>query len=133
MIKENIKYIVPLIIILCLDTLYLSIVKSWFQKMIKNVQHTDIRFSVIPAIITYIIIFLGLYYFILSKKNPSILDAFLLGIFSYGIYEFTNLTTIKDWDPVFSTVDTLWGGILFASTTFLYLKLFTNTASVSLL
>ena len=133
MIKENIKYVVPLIIILCLDTLYLSIVKSWFQKMIKNVQHTDIRFSIIPAIITYIIIFLGLTYFILSKKNPSILDAFLLGIVSYGIYEFTNLTTIKDWDPLFSAVDTLWGGILFASTTFLYLKLFTNTTSVSLL
>ena len=62
-----------------------------------------------------------MYYFIVNKRQ-SILDAFLLGISVYGVYETTNYAIFKDWNPLIGLVDTIWGGILFSITYFLYLK-----------
>jgi len=62
---------------------------------------------------------LGLYYFIWKPHKP-VKDAFLLGLFSYGIYEFTNWAIFKDWKPIVVVLDMLWGGTLFALTTFIF-------------
>jgi uncharacterized membrane protein len=57
-----------------------------------------------------------LYYFII-KDDKSRISAFILGLCTYGVYEFTNLSTLNDWDINMAAIDTLWGGILFALTT----------------
>ena len=45
------------------------------------------------------------------------MDAFLLGIVIYGVYESTNYAILKNWNIKAVALDTLWGGILFALTT----------------
>jgi hypothetical protein len=57
-----------------------------------------------------------LHYFII-KENKSIKDAFILGLCTYGIYEFTNMALIKKWRSPIIYVDFIWGGILYALTT----------------
>jgi uncharacterized membrane protein len=42
-----------------------------------------------------------------------------LGIVIYGVYEFTNLSLLKNWKVLTTILDTTWGGVLFASTTYL--------------
>jgi uncharacterized membrane protein len=67
-----------------------------------------------------------LYYFILTKSKDSknkVLDAFLLGICIYGVYETTNYATLKKWPIRMLVVDTLWGGVLFALTTIIYYRI----------
>jgi uncharacterized membrane protein len=70
----------------------------------------------------YILLVSGLYYFII-KNSASIKDAFLLGVLIYGVYETTNYAFFKDWSLLLVILDTLWGGILFSTTTFLYYKI----------
>ena len=93
-----------------------------FQKMIKNIQGTSLKMSLIPTFICYIFLIFSLYYFIVSKKQ-KVLDAFLLGLCIYGVYETTNLAIFKKWDPIIGIVDTIWGGILFSLTYFLFKKI----------
>ena len=70
--------------------------------------------QILPTIFCYIFLVFLLYYFIIYKKQ-TVLDAFLLGLAVYGVYETTNLAIFKNWNPVIGVVDTIWGGILFFS------------------
>jgi uncharacterized membrane protein len=90
--------------------------------LLKKVQKADVKINIMSAIACYLLMVSGLYYFILRKKAP-IKDAILLGLLIYGVYETTNYAFFKDWSPLLVLVDTLWGGILFGTTTFLYYKI----------
>ena len=114
--------IISAILFVAIDSIYLNLMKNYFNYQVIKVQGSSVRFNYIAAIITYIFLIYGLYYFILSK-NKSVTDAFILGVVIYGVYEFTNLTILKEWKLKSALIDTLWGGILFSLTTFLTHKI----------
>jgi uncharacterized membrane protein len=70
------------------------------------------------AALCYIFLIFGINYFII-KPHKSVSDAFLLGIIIYGVYETTNYALFKNWSMLTVIMDTLWGGILFAVTTYI--------------
>jgi uncharacterized membrane protein len=70
------------------------------------------------VVLCYLFIVFGLEYFIISQ-NKSPLDAFVLGVVTYGIYETVNLALFDKWKILPAAIDTLWGGILFASTVYI--------------
>ncbi len=70
------------------------------------------------AALCYILLIIGINYFII-KPRRSVSDAFLLGIVIYGVYETTNLALFKNWSILTVIIDTLWGGLLFAATTYI--------------
>ena len=104
--------------LLVLDSLYLTVNKKFLESQLHSIQGKSMQLKVPGMVACYVIIILGLYYFILRQKR-GILDAFLLGFFVYGVYETTNYATLNHWKADMVVMDTLWGGILFASTTFL--------------
>ena len=104
------------IIMLGLDAIYLSAIKDMFELQIAAVQRVALQFRPLGAIICYILLITGLYYFILQDRRP-ISDAFFLGIVIYGVYESTTYALLKQWKLKTLIIDTLWGGILFALTT----------------
>lgn len=114
-----IKYIIPTFIILLLDIIYLYTTEPITGKMIKSIQGSPVKIKIIPALICYSVIVFGLYYFIWKDHKP-VKDAFLLGIFAYGMYEFSNLAIFNNWTLFVAILDTLWGGTLFALTTFIF-------------
>ena len=77
--------------------------------------------KIFPTIACYFILISSLYYFVIYKKG-TLLDAFLLGFFIYGVYETTNLAIFKDWNIYVFIIDLTWGGFLFLITTYLYQK-----------
>jgi len=113
-----IKYIVSAIIFVLLDFIYLNIIKDFFRKQIIKVQGSPMKVNLIGAILCYIFLVIGINYFIIYQ-NKSILDAFLLGLLIYGVYETTNYALFSNWSFTTVIIDTLWGGILFALTTYL--------------
>jgi uncharacterized membrane protein len=121
----NIIYIA--IIMLVIDSIYLTLIKGFFNKQIKTIQGSDIKLNYLGAAICYPIMIFGLYYFIIkNKKNyknnyQMIRDAIILGWVIYGVYESTNLAVFKKWDLKTVFVDGIWGGILFGLTTYIYL------------
>jgi uncharacterized membrane protein len=103
--------------LLLLDGIFLYfIVGPLFQQQIKDVQHSSLKMNIVGAIASYSFLIGGLYYFII-QKHKSVVEAFLLGFFVYGVYETTTYALLKDWRFQTVCIDTLWGGILFALTT----------------
>ena len=105
-------------VFLFLDSFYLNTVKPHYDSMVKDIQGSPIRFRMSGAIFCYLFLIFGLHYFILSEKK-SIKDAFFLGLVIYAVYEFTNYAIFDDWKLWSVIIDTLWGGILYATTTFI--------------
>ena len=119
----NIKQvIISGIIMLLLDSVYLSIFSKFFNNIVNSIQNSKIKFKILGAVLCYIFLIFGLNYFIIDQKKP-LLDAFLLGIVIYGVYETTSYALLDKWPLSAVFLDTLWGGILFISTYFLTLKI----------
>jgi uncharacterized membrane protein len=109
-------------IMLVLDFTYLYLFKDFTLPLLKSIQKAEVTVNIMSALMCYILLVSGLYYFII-KNSASIKDAFLLGVLIYGVYETTNYAFFKDWSLLLVILDTLWGGILFSTTTFLYYKI----------
>ena len=114
----NVLFLVSAIVFVVLDFIYLNIASSYFNNQIKMVQGSPIQFNLLGAVLCYIILILGINYFIIQPRK-SVGDAFLLGTFVYGVYETTNYTLLKNWTLLTVFIDTLWGGVLFATTTYI--------------
>ena len=48
------------------------------------------------AVMAYILLVIGLYYFII-KERKNLIYAFLFGLFVYGVYDLTNYATLTNW------------------------------------
>jgi uncharacterized membrane protein len=107
------------IILIILDFIYISFIKTVFTNQIQKIQGSKVTINWVGIILCYVFIIASLHYFILWPKK-SVLDAFILGFLTYGIYETTNYALFKDWSFNIVVLDTLWGGILFALTTYIY-------------
>lgn len=112
----NYSLLVSAIVFVSLDAVYLNLMKDYFNKQVQDIQGTKIQFNLLAALICYIFLIYGLNYFIIRPRR-SVSDAFLLGLVIYGVYETTNWAIFTKWSPLSVIIDTLWGGILFASTT----------------
>jgi uncharacterized membrane protein len=102
---------------LLLDFMFLFWNRDTFEKQIIQVQRVSLQMKPIGAIICYLFLIFGLYFFILREKKTP-LEAFLFGIVVYGVYETTTYALLKNWKITTVITDTLWGGVLFYLTTF---------------
>ena len=114
--KQLIYIFVSSIVFIVIDSVYLNFIKDYFNNQVKLIQGSPIKINSYAIIICYIILIFGINYFIIIP-NRSILDAFLLGLIIYGVYETTNMALFSKWSWTTVLIDTLWGGILFALTT----------------
>ena len=109
-------------ILLLLDIGFLYSSGPMFKKQITKVQKTSFSMNYFGATFAYILLIIGLYWFII-KENRSLLDAFILGFVIYGVYEGTSKALLKNWDYKTMVIDTLWGGTLTVLTTFIVYRL----------
>lgn len=114
----DIKLFITAIVLILIDFIYLNSISNIFANQIQIIQISKLKINYIAAILCYIILIFGINYFII-QPNRSIQDAFLLGIVIYGVFETTNMALFDKWSWLTVIIDTLWGGILFAITTFI--------------
>ena len=113
---------VVLLSLLILDAIYISPQFKSFQDLYMKIQGSPLAVRPLGVILCYIFLVAELYYFILMKKRP-VLEAFILGVCTYGVYNTTNYALLTDFPIRLVLSDTLWGGVLFAATTWIYYKL----------
>jgi uncharacterized membrane protein len=120
------QFLITFVVFVTLDSIYLTSMKGYFDNQVKSIQGSVISMNLVPAVLCYISLVFGVYYFIIKERKP-LSDAFLLGLVIYTVYEFTNWALFKDWKPMTVAIDSLWGAILFTLTTaisyFIYGKL----------
>jgi uncharacterized membrane protein len=112
------RLLISAIVFVSLDFIYLSIFKNYFLNQMKKIQGMPVSVNYFSMVLCYIFLIFGINYFIIKPKR-SVQDAFLLGLIIYGVYETTNWALFKNWSVLTVIIDTLWGGILFASTTYI--------------
>ena len=110
--------IIGLLSFLFLDSIYLHFVKGHFGRQIKLIQGSSMNVNLLAAVIVYTLIGIQWYVFIYKKINKTnmvemVTKAFLLGLTTYGIFDFTNLAIFKDYTLKSALMDTIWGGILY--------------------
>jgi uncharacterized membrane protein len=110
--------LISAIVFISIDFIYLNVMKGYLNNQIKSVQGSAVNFNYLGAALCYIFLIIGINYFIIKPKK-SVSDAFLLGIVIYGVYETTNYASLKNWSLLTVIIDTLWGGLLFAATTYI--------------
>ena len=115
-------FLLSAIVLVVVDYIYLGAMKGYFFNQVKTIQGTPLKINLLGTIICYIFLICGLNYFII-KPRRSVQDAFLFGLIIYGVFETTNVALFSKWSWVTVVIDTLWGGILFALTTFIVTKL----------
>lgn len=110
--------LISAIILITIDFVYLNVIKNYFLNQIQMVQGSPPKINYLGVALCYIFLIAGINYFII-KPHKSVSEAFLLGIVIYGVYETTNYALFKNWSILTVIIDTLWGGLLFASTTYI--------------
>ena len=114
--------LLPGIIMLVLDVIFLGLNRDMFQLQVAEVQRVVLEVRYLGAVLCYPLLIFALYYFIIKDRRP-VIDAMLLGFVIYGVYETTTYALLKKWKLQTMMIDTLWGGILFGLTTMITYKL----------
>jgi uncharacterized membrane protein len=122
-IKDIMVYALLLVVV---DYSYLSIITKPFGKMIQTIQGKEMTLKLIPAIVVYISLVGAWYTFIYNDiashtTYENVIRAGLLGFFIYSVYDFTNMALIDNYSLKLALIDSLWGGVLFSLTTYLFM------------
>ena len=112
------QIILPFVILLSLDSIYLTTNYKYFQTQVVKVQHAEMIPKIGGIIACYLFLIFGLYHFII-KPHKTPFEALLFGLVIYGVYETTTYSLLKNWDLKTVFIDTAWGGILFYLTTYI--------------
>ena len=112
-------FLTLLFIIVAIDSVYLFLTKSIFGEVVAKIQRTAIQMRLEGAVIVYLLLALGIYYFIIAPGR-SAWDAGILGLVIYGTFDFTNYAMFKNYDLMPAIMDTVWGSFLFVFTTLVY-------------
>jgi uncharacterized membrane protein len=110
------------IILLVLDSIFIYINAGLFSSQIKEVQGSPLEINLVGGVLSYVFLIFGLNYFIL-REHRGVTDAFILGAVLYGVYETTTYALLKKWKIQTVFIDTIWGGVLYAMTTYLTINL----------
>ena len=114
--------ILPIILLTLFDAIYLTSTSKIFNNTVTMVQGTPIKMRILPTIICYIALLLGLYHFIIysnKTKMDKIIDGLILGFVIYTVYETTNYAIFDKWNITSVLIDILWGTILFGMVTYI--------------
>lgn len=108
------KFWLPVILAPVVDLIWINVI-MWknYKVMIKQIQGSVVNPNLYYALAAYVCVAILLY--VIIKNDLTLLEAFLIGACSWGVYDFTAGTFFKDWNLPLALLDVLWGGILLMS------------------
>lgn len=111
-------FIYALVTSLDLDAVWLTVNMDSHSKLFESVQKEPLTLRLVPALLVYILIPASITYFAI-ETSKNVKEAFtkggLLGLSMYGLYDLTNLATLKGWTYTMLVKDTTWGTFLCAT------------------
>lgn len=137
--KHNLYFamILSIFTLLVLDFIYLAIVSIFYKKSIKSIQGgEDMKLNIVSAIFGYVIMIIGLVFIVITqlsrygslrslsqinKLKYAIRFGGVVGFVIYGIFNTTNLAIFKRYSVPLAIIDIIWGTLLYAIATYVYL------------
>ena len=116
-------YLIAIIFVLLIfiDIFYLTTIGKLYNIMIKNIQGNAVKLYWPTALLCYLALSIGLYYFIIRTKEP-IINSFYLGLLIYSVFELVNYSVFSKWKLNIVLIDSIWGGILLSIVTYIIYK-----------
>ena len=111
-------YLKTAAVLLFVDLLWLGTGGIFARAMTERIQGEAISFRYVGAAVVYI----ALAYLLLDTSSYK--QAFLRGLATYAVYDFTNYALFEKYDWKFAIADSLWGGILFVFARYLLKNVF---------
>lgn len=108
---------ISILLLALFDAMYLKLSSAYFQNQISAIQKSKLEVNWTAAFMCYVVLYFGLYYFILKDKRSPV-DAFLFGCVLYLVFDLTNKALFENWTWQTTLMDGLWGGILLSSVTY---------------
>lgn len=117
---QDVKSFVLIILSLSLlDFVWLGLIMNRFyiQETLTVARIVDGSWDVLywPAIGVYVFMALGLKTLVITpsqSRTQALFRGAILGLTIYAVYDFTNLSLVKDWPLQMSLIDIAWGSIL---------------------
>jgi len=109
--NELVKILLLAVGLVILDLPWLIIQGPWVQDIILNIQANR---SMSPRLWGGIPVYLALGYLVTQVHSAP--RAFLAGVCTYAVYDFTQIVTFDKYPIAFAVADSLWGGVLMALT-----------------
>lgn len=116
-------FLIALVVFLIIDAIWLlGISRDLYQRAIGFLMPEKV--NLFAAMGAYLLLSIGLTLFVIApgiREGLSIGHITLLGaafgLIAYGIYDFTNLATVKGWPLWISVIDMGWGTLVSGLTT----------------
>jgi uncharacterized membrane protein len=118
---------IALVLFLVLDFLWIGLIANNFYigllGDLARLENGKMRPLISGAVVVYMLLAFSVVVFPLAKltNTDSLATSFLWGAFFglsiYGVYDFTNYSTLAKWPLLLSIVDACWGGILCGTVT----------------
>ncbi len=122
MFTELKLYVTCFVSFFVVDFIWIGILmKDFYIQQLRSIgRMTADKFEpqIWAAVAVYIALSVGIIQFVLPKINQStsVVSTFgigaLLGLVIYSTYDFTNLSTLKNWTLALTLVDIAWGAVL---------------------
>lgn len=106
-------YLKTAAVLLFVDLFWLLTGGIYARAMTERIQGEAVSFRYVGAVIVY----LALAYLLLETSSYQ--QAFLFGLATYAVYDFTNYALFEKYDWKFAIADSVWGGVLFVCTRYL--------------
>lgn len=97
------------ILIVLVDIPWLWYISGPFGETVKQIQGGK---PMVSRMFFAIPVYLALAYLLSLANNWK--QAFLIGLCTYAVYDFTNLTTLQNYGFQLAVMDSVWGGTLMA-------------------
>jgi uncharacterized membrane protein len=113
-------FLVTIVSVFIMDMIWLGVIaKNIYAEYIGNLLRQSGN-GMAPiwwaAVIVYVCITLGILFFVLPKAHGDYFLAFttgaMLGVVTYGIYDFTNYSILANWPLKITLIDFIWGMVL---------------------
>ena len=110
-------FIYATITMLLMDAVWLTLNFKSHSILFESVQKSPIEMRIFPTLLVYILIPAATTYFAIQPSKTlqeSVKKGALIGLSMYGLYDLTNLATLKGWTYEMLLKDTTWGTVLCA-------------------
>jgi uncharacterized membrane protein len=124
-----------MVLLLVVDLVWLTSNGRSYNRLVANVQGSDLTMHYGAASLSYVAVFLTLALFAIpwarrdvqrgvSLPMAALKNGALLGACIYAIFNFTNLAIFKDYSWATGLMDTAWGSVLYGAITYITLLVF---------
>ncbi len=122
--KMILQFIIVSIIFLGIDAAWvLGYAESDYTRQLENILRASngtVTPMISAGIVSYVLIVFGILYFVVPKGShkffKTLFSGAIYGIIVYGVFTFTNLALLKEWQINIAWMDVIWGAIICAVT-----------------